>query len=172
MDGRYFVFVRFRNGQWSIQDPVAVTQHSAERFLRALFNLGTKGKPFTALELAQDFGADGDIARAAIHALDDALLKTQSPKALIFFNEWKIHFSEVCGYNVDEPSEKIIRLAESYGLPSKGIKAANLLFSLHTYYAVFMKLLAAELVSSVNQLPGGTPFLQNDAGGNARETAS
>jgi hypothetical protein len=72
MDGRYFVFVRFRNGQWSIQDPVTVTQHSAEPFLRALFNLGTKGKPFTALELAQDFGADGDIASAAIHALYDA----------------------------------------------------------------------------------------------------
>ncbi len=158
MDGRYFVFVRFRNGQWSIQDPVPVTQHSAERFLRALFNLGTKGKPFTALELAQDFGADGEIASAAIRALYDALMETQSPKVLIFFNEWKVHFNEVCGYDVDEPSEKIIRLAEAYGLPSKGIKAANLLFSLHTYYALFMKLLAAELVSSVHQLPGGTPL--------------
>lgn len=158
MDGRYFIFVRFRNGQWSIQNPVAVTQHSAERFLRALFNLGTKGKPFTPSELAQDFGADGDIASAAIRALYDALLTTQNPKALILFNEWKIHFSEVCGYDVDQPSEKILRLAESYGLPPKGIKAANLLFSLHTYYALFMKLLAAELVSSVHQLPGGTPL--------------
>jgi hypothetical protein len=158
MDGRHFVFVRFRNGQWSIQDPVPVTQHSAERFLRALFNLGTKGKPFTALELAQDFGADGDIASAAIHSLYDALLETNSPKALIFFNEWKIHFSEVCGYDVDVPSEKVIRLAEAYGLPAKGIKAANLLFSLHTYYALFMKLLAAELVASVHHLPGGTPL--------------
>jgi N-6 DNA Methylase len=156
MDGRYFVFVRFRNGQWSIQDPVPVTQHSAERFLRALFNLGTKGKPFTALELAQDFGADGDIASTAIHALYDALLETQSPKALIFFNEWKNPLQR--SLRVDEPSEKIMRLAEAYGLPSKGIKAANLLFSLHIYYALFMKLLAAELVSSVHQLPGGTPL--------------
>jgi SAM-dependent methyltransferase len=158
MDGRYFVFVRFRNGQWSVQDPVPVTQHSAERFLRALFNLGTKGKAFTPSDLAQDFGADGEIASAAIRSLYDALLETQNPKALILFNEWKIHFSEVCGYDVDEPSEKIIRLAESYGLASKGVKAANLLFSLHTYYALFMKLLAAELVSSVHQLPGGTPL--------------
>src|SRR5258708_31173777 len=51
-----------------------------------------------------------------------------------------------------------MRRGEAYGLPGKGIKAANLLFSLHTYYALFMKLLAAELVSSVHQLPGGTPL--------------
>jgi len=159
MDGRSFIFVRFRNGEWSIQDPVPVTQHSAERFLRALFNLGTKGKPFTASELAQDFGADGDVAGTAIRVLYDALLETTSPKALIFFNEWKIHFSEVCGYDVNKPSEKIIQLAEEYGVETKGLKTAQLLFSLHTYYALFMKLLAAELVSSVHQLPGGTHYV-------------
>jgi hypothetical protein len=132
--------------------------YSAERFLRALFNLGTKGKPFTAAQLAQDFGADGDIARTAIRSLYDALLVTDSPKAQVFFSEWKIHFSEVCGYDVDAPTDKIKKLAESYKLPTKGIKAANLLFSLHTYYAFFMKLLAAEVVSSIHQLPGGTPL--------------
>src|SRR5262249_27512476 len=58
----------------------------------------------------------------------------------------------------DAPTEKIKNLATSYGLPVKGIKAAHLLFSLHTYYAIFMKLLAAEVVSSVHQLPGGTPL--------------
>ena len=52
LDGRYFVFVRFRDGDWHVQEPVPVTPYSAERFLRALFNLGTKGKPFTALEFA------------------------------------------------------------------------------------------------------------------------
>jgi hypothetical protein len=112
LDGRYFVFVRFRNNQWSIQDPVPVTQHSAERFLRALFNLGTKGKPFTAAELAQDFGADGDVARSAIRALYKALLETDSPKAQVFFSEWRIHFSEVCGYDVGgTPLRKMMQAA-------------------------------------------------------------
>jgi hypothetical protein len=158
LDGRYFVFVRFREDEWFIQEPVLVTPHSAERFLRALFNLGTKGKPFTAAQLAQDFGADGEIARSAVRSLYEALFETDNPKAQVFFSEWKIHFSEVCGYDVDAPTEKIKTLAESYGLPVTGIKAANLLFSLHTYYALFMKLLAAEVVSSVHQLPGGTPL--------------
>lgn len=158
LDGRYFVFVRFRDGDWHIQEPVPVTPYSAERFLRALFNLGTKGKPFTAFELAQDFGADGTIAPIAVRTLYEAISTTESPKAQIFFKEWKIHFGEVCGYDVDKPSEKIQQLATSYGIPVKGVKAANLLFSLHTYYALFMKLLAGEVVSSVHQLPGGTPL--------------
>jgi len=103
---------------------VPLTPVTAERFLRALFNLGIKGKPFTAAQLAQDFGADGDIAREAIRSLYDALLETDSPKAQVFFSEWKIHYSEVCGYDVDAPTEKIKKLAESYGLTSFMLLAA------------------------------------------------
>jgi hypothetical protein len=36
LDGRYFVFVRFRDNHWYIQEPVPVTPYSAERFLRAV----------------------------------------------------------------------------------------------------------------------------------------
>ncbi|MGB7024655.1 MAG: hypothetical protein WBD73_12725, partial [Candidatus Acidiferrales bacterium] len=139
LDGRYFVFIRFRDDKWHVQEPVPVTPHSAERFLWALFNLGQKGKPFTADELARDFGADATLARSSVKGLYETLLTVDHPKALVFFNQWKILFGEVCGYDVDTPSEKIKRLAESYEIPVKGIKAAQLLFSLHTYYALFMK---------------------------------
>jgi hypothetical protein len=47
LDGKHFVFVRFRDNKWDVQDPVEVNKHSAERFLWALFNLGHKGKPFS-----------------------------------------------------------------------------------------------------------------------------
>jgi len=153
LDGRYFVFVRFREGDWHVQEPMPVTQYSAERFLWALFNLGTKGKPFTPSELARDFGADAAIARTAVKGLYETLLQTKDPKANLFFNEWKILFGEVCGYNVDTPSQRIIHLAESYDVPIKGLKAATLLFSLHTYYALFMKLLASQIIAFAHQLP-------------------
>jgi len=158
LDGRYFLFVRVRDEKWSIQDPVPVTQYSAERFIRALFNLGLKGKPFTADQLASDFGAGADLARSAVRTLYEAIGATKSAKAQMFFNEWKIHFGEVCGYDVTAPSEKIKELARAYGIEAKGLKPAHLLFALHTYYALFMKLLAAEVISSVHQLPGGTPL--------------
>lgn len=157
-DGKYFIFVRFRDGEWSIQDPVPVNRFSSERFLRALFNLGTKGKPFTPAQLAADFGSGSEIAREAVQDLYASICGTKSPKAQVLFNEWRIHFAEICGHKVDQPTDKIVQLAELYGIPKKGLKSANLLFALHTYFGIFIKLLAAELVASVHQLPGGTPL--------------
>jgi hypothetical protein len=108
LDGNYFIFVRFRDEKWQVQEPVEVNRHSAERFLWALFNLGSKGKPFSPEYLAGDFGSEGGntVAIVGIHALYDAIVATDNPKAQTFFSQWKILFGEVCGYNVDNPSDK------------------------------------------------------------------
>jgi len=90
LDGNYFIFVRFRDDKWQVQDPVEVNRHSAERFLWALFNLGTKGRPFSPEYLAGDFGSEGSLARAGIHALYEAIVGTDHPKAQTFFSQWKI----------------------------------------------------------------------------------
>ena len=66
MDGRRFVFVRYRDDKWQVQEPVEVNRHSAELFLWALFNLGQKGKPFSAEYLAGDFGSDSKVALKGI----------------------------------------------------------------------------------------------------------
>jgi hypothetical protein len=62
LDGKYFVFVRFREDKWSVLDPVLVSPQSSERFLWALFNLGIGGKSFSPDELATDFGAESSMA--------------------------------------------------------------------------------------------------------------
>lgn len=58
LDGLYFIFVRYRDDKWHVQDPVEVNKVSAARFLWALFNLGHKGKAFQPEYLAGDFGAE------------------------------------------------------------------------------------------------------------------
>ncbi|MGH9765594.1 MAG: N-6 DNA methylase, partial [Blastocatellia bacterium] len=138
-----------------MQDPVEVNRYSAERFLWALFNLGTKGKPFSPEYLAGDFGSAGEnsVATSGIRALYNAIVDTEHPKAQTFFGQWKILFGEVCGYDVDSPSDKIKKLAEFYGVPLKGIKPAEMLFAVHSYYAIFMKLLASEIVAFFHKLP-------------------
>jgi hypothetical protein len=100
LDGNHFIFVRFRDENWQVQEPVEVNRHSAERFLWALFNLGSKGKPFSPEYLAGDFGSEGGntVAISGIHALYDAIVTTDNPKAQTFFSQWKILFGEVCGY--------------------------------------------------------------------------
>jgi hypothetical protein len=167
LDGNHFIFVRFREEKWQVQEPVEVNRHSAERFLWALFNLGTKGKPFSPEHLAGDFGSDATLAREGIHALYDTIVATDNPKAQTFFGQWKILFGEVCGYDVDDTSDKIKKLAEFYRVGARGLRPAELLFAVHTYYALFMKLLASEIVGFFHKLP--TPLQKMMQAGTSRK---
>ena len=95
LDGNYFIFVRFRDDKWQVQDPVEVNRHSAERFLWALFNFGQKGKPFSPDYLAGDFGAEAKLAQDGVRTLYEAICETENPKARTFFNQWRSS-SEKC----------------------------------------------------------------------------
>ncbi len=148
-DGKYFIFVRFRDEKWTDQEPLEVNRHSTERFLWALYNLGQKGKPYQPEYLHGDFGSDSLIAQEGVRTLYDEILKTENPKAQVFFSQWKILFGEVCGYDVENLSDKLKKLAEFYGVKGKP-HPGQLLFALHTYYALLIKLLAAEIVSFFN----------------------
>ena len=160
-DGKYFIFLRFRDEKWTDQEPLEVNRYSTERFLWALYNLGQKGKPYQPEYLHGDFGAESQVAQDGVATLYDEILKTDNPRAEVFFNQWKILFGEVCGYDVDNLSDKLKKLAEFYGVKGKP-HPAQLLFALHTYYAVLIKLLAAEIVSFFNPwMPRQVEKLQN-----------
>jgi hypothetical protein len=148
-DGNYLIFLRFRDDKWTDQEPLEVNRYSAERFLWALYNLGQKGKPYQPEYLHGDFGAESEIARDGVRTLYEEILATDSPKAQVFFNQWKILFGEVCGYDVDNLSDKLKKLADFYVGKGKP-QPAQLLFAVHTYYAILIKLLAAEIVSFFN----------------------
>ncbi len=148
-DGKYFVFVRFRDEKWTDEEPLEVNRHSTETFLWGLYNLGQKGKPYQPEYLHGDFGSDSLIAQEGVRTLYDEILKTENPKAQVFFSQWKILFGEVCGYDVENLSDKLKKLAEFYGVKGKP-HPGQLLFALHTYYALLIKLLAAEIVSFFN----------------------
>lgn len=151
-DGRRFVFVRWRDKQWHVDPPVEVDVNSAKRFLWALFNLGLKGRPFNPDYLAGDFGSDAPLAQHAVATLYQAIVKATHPKAKTLFQQWKILFGEVCGYDVAAPSDKVKKLAKHYGITGK-LHPPELLFAVHTYYALFMKLLASTVVASFHRVP-------------------
>jgi SAM-dependent methyltransferase len=148
-DGKYFIFFRFRDDKWTDQEPLEVNRHSTERFLWALYNLGQKGKPYQPEYLHRDFGSESPVAQDGVRALYEDIRATDNPKAQVFFNQWKILFGEVCGYDVENLSDKLRKLAEFYVVKGKP-QPAQLLFALHTYYAILIKLLAAEIVSFFN----------------------
>ena len=148
-DGKYFIFLRFRDDKWTDQEPLEVNRYSTERFLWALYNLGQKGKPYQPEYLHGDFGSDSQTAQEGVRALYEEILTTENPKAQVFFNQWKILFGEVCGYDVENLSDKLNKLAEFYLVKGK-TQPAQLLFAVHTYYAILIKLLASEIVSFFN----------------------
>jgi hypothetical protein len=148
-DGKYFIFLRFRDDKWTDQEPLEVNRYSTERFLWALYNLGQKGKPYQPEYLHGDFGSESPMAQEGVRALYEEILATENPKAQVFFNQWKILFGEVCGYDVENLSDKLKKLAEFYVVKGKP-QPAPLLFAVHTYYAILIKLLAAEIVSFFN----------------------
>lgn len=148
-DGKYFIFLRFRDEKWTEPEPLEVNRYSTERFLWALYNLGQKGKPYQPEYLHGDFGAESPVAREGVRTLYKEILATDNPKAEVFFNQWKILFGEVCGFDVENLSDKLQKLAESYEIDGKP-QPAPLLFAVHTYYAILIKLLAAEIVSFFN----------------------
>jgi hypothetical protein len=152
-DGKYFIFLRFRDEKWTDQEPLPVDRYSTERFLWALYNLGQKGKPYQPEYLYGDFGSEGEsgIAKLGVQTLYDEIRKTENPKAEVFFNQWKILFGEVCGYDVENLSDKLKKLAEFYGVHGKP-EPAPLLFAVHSYYAILIKLLASAIVSFFNPL--------------------
>ncbi len=159
-DGRYFVFRRFVSGRITSEEPVEVSRWSARRFLWAIFNLGERGLALTPEFLAEDFGSDSSRGQQGISALAKALGDHErEPRVKTFFRQWKTLFGEVCGYDMDNPRGHLRTLSDKYG--RRGDDPIRVLFALHTYYALFMKLLAAHVVSYFQTI-GASPLAEMD----------
>jgi len=144
-DGCYLIFARFRTGVWHTDDPLPVTADSTARFLASLYLLSTE-KALTADNLVRDFGENSNVARIAVSALYKALTESQNPKVKVIYDQWRQQFSEVCGYEEGSPRLDIRALAKQYGVQDPKPNAFRLFFSIHAYYATFIKLLAVQVV--------------------------
>ena len=153
-DGDTIVFVRMRGTKIEAEDPQRVTPHTVQRLLRAIVSLGARGLSFTPENLATHFGSEGLSGQGGVRLIHALISKTDSPKAKTFFRQWQILFGEVCGYDIHGQSNKVKQLADHYGVPNPN--PAELLFTVHTYYAIFMKMLAAEIVTSFSPLGTST----------------
>ena len=155
-DGRSIFFVQYprrKNGKTTIIDKALFTRHGPYPFdpesartlltyLRALARL-----PLTAEHLANRFGPESKIAPMAVSAFADALEHWGSARGRVFFNEWKRLFGIVYGEQfTTQQAKEAQELSCLYGV-GKETDFQELLFSVHTYFAFLMKLIAAELIT-------------------------
>lgn len=124
--------------------PFPVSEHSVAQFLLLLRAL--RRRPLEPLGLAREFGPKSEIARFVVPALYDLVRKRTSPKLDVFFSEWDRRFGIIYGEDLSKAEKRVSELAELYSVPETA-KLKPLFFAVHTYYALIMKFIAAELAS-------------------------
>jgi methylase of polypeptide subunit release factors len=156
-DGERIFFVEYRGDknrlktELDVNDfvligPFEFDQNSSRTFLthlRALSRL-----PLSAENLAKKFGPESGIGKEAVRAFADALEYWGNQNRIrTFFNEWKRLFGIVYGeqFNDSQGKEKD-NLSKFYQVGSD-TDFHELLFSLHTYFAFLMKLIAVEILT-------------------------
>lgn len=141
LDGRQIGFVRYRSRdrRWLSDGPYPVSARALSKLVEAL--RGLRRKPLDAQFLISDFGPRSDVARHAIRVLYQRLSNPRSPRTEVLFEDWRRVFSQVCAYS----RRKIEGLQRQYEM--RDADPERLLFSIHTYYALLMKLIAAEVAA-------------------------
>jgi methylase of polypeptide subunit release factors len=134
----------FRRGGFQIVGPMPINEASVDWLLYSLQFFHRR-----ALEphgLAEVFGPETDIASGTINALYHRLLTTENPRVEMFFAQWDMIFGVVYGQELERGDIAAKELAKLYRIDDQP-DLKKLLFAIHTYYVLLMKLLAAELIS-------------------------
>lgn len=147
LDGRQIAFATFdgiASWTWTPARPVnRTTALTLIQYYRALYR-----KPLNPYLLSDDFGRDTDLAVSCIRTLARYLTHPVA-RTTMLFREWRRMFEQVSTYELDQ-IPALANWARQWDLPGRE-DPSLLLFCLHTYYALIVKLLSVELVTVSQQ---------------------
>ncbi len=106
----------------------------------------TAAKVLCDNNLARDFGAK---ARYGVGTFYEAVVAAEPPS----LGRWKTLFGNASGHDPRRRLAGIEKLAQSYGTRADGVEPDTMLFALHTYYSLLVKLLAGQVVAHCHRLP-------------------
>jgi len=148
-------FVRYdhRNDTWVLRGPYDIRREVVVKLVEAL--RGLRRRRLDVDSLIEGFGPKSEIAGETIKLLYNKLKASSSSRTRMLFEDWMRLFRQATGYDPERLKE-LPALAKEYGLTG-GVDYNALIFSVHTYYALIMKLLAAEIA----YLYGGGRFYRS-----------
>ncbi len=173
VDGHKILFVRYSRTHQVISTPIPIeeaqkklfsSKHVVAGFCRSgpyeikedslanllIFVRAADRLPLTPEELARVFGPDSFLARQAVSEIYSAVIRSQrfSKTSGIkrFFREWDRIIGVVYGQELKKVEKEATETAGLYGMPG-GVRLKQLLFSIHTYYAFLMKVIAIEILA-------------------------
>ena len=148
IDGRSISFANFNgDDDWSWTPIRPLNRYSVLTLLQ--YYRALHRKPLDPYLLSRDFGRDSPVAVATIRVLAQ-YLATPSTRTTMLFKEWRRMFEQVSTYELDQ-LPALAAWARSIDLPCRE-NPSLLLFCLHTYYALIVKFLTAELVTTSQYL--------------------
>jgi N-6 DNA Methylase len=130
------------NFRSSIAYPVST--ESIRLFLVYLRSLSRHS--LTAENLAQHFGPGSGVAEAVVNAFAASIRTHSTPLVETLFASWRQVFGVIYGEALTKPSQHLGDLKSLYGIRGGG-DLHELLFAVHSYYALLTKIIAAELAS-------------------------
>ena len=147
-DGQYFIYVQYLNTDWFVSEPEPRDVHSLTKFFIKLFSLQMEKRAVTIQHLQEDFGFQSEQAKSCIKAFYNALeTNIENDKGLsLLFEQWSSLFREVSGYSYDTSKLNLKEIKEAYQVDEEKTRIDYLIFSIHTYYALLIKLLVVEIL--------------------------
>jgi methylase of polypeptide subunit release factors len=140
----FFRLKGLKRGGFQIVGPMPIDEASMDWLLYSLRFFQRR-----ALEphsLAEVFGPEAEVASSTINALYHKLRTASNRRVEMFFKQWDMIFGVIYGQELERGDAAARELAKLYNITDKP-DLKRLLFAIHTYYVLLMKLLAAELVS-------------------------
>ena len=121
-------------------------------------------RALTATNLIEDFGHGSVVGRSLMQALSDSLVpyldKQENNKVKMLYQEWKALYGQVA----DLSSSQVEAIMRTIGFTCNSTaqdKLSRILFVIHTFDSIIIKLLAAEIVAHATELTAYTDFAQN-----------
>lgn len=143
--------------QWHANSPAA-----CRRFLVLLGS--NQQRPVTSAGLADAFGPDSVGARRAVALLIEALAaRDADDRADTLYREWRRSIEVVYGNLDDEHGEMALRIRELFDIGAVR-SLGELLFAVHTYFALIVRLVAIEVLGIAAQDERSRPTLWSSLG--------
>lgn len=121
-------------------------------------------RALNAINLIEDFGHGSDVGKHLMQSLSDVLVlyldKEKNNKVKMLYQEWKALYGQVADLSFFQVESTINSIGFSCNTEAPD-KMSRILFVLHTFDSILIKLLAAEIVSQFTSLTSYSDFAQN-----------
>ncbi len=142
-DGEIIIFVRWVDENWYI-DERTYSKKNFElmmNFITGLYKISFKQLPY-------QFGLHRELTIKSLKLFYDKC-KIKNDRSEMLFNEWKLRFSSIYGnaFKKEKIKEHFRTFAKIIGIDTNS--EIRVVFSVHTYYALIVKLIAAEVSNNL-----------------------